>query len=260
MTRMSFRVRVAIRPQYPPERLSHVVVDLSRGPYRDGLTSSVPIVRSRYSRGANSCPRYSEDHNEAALSAQRAQAGKEAWFPFANEHPRRTRSSQVPSPKGPRPPFSVIDRLSGRADFARLRAEGIRHGRGPVRLVSRFDSTKNTRIAFAIPRYVGNAVVRNRSRRRIRAVLQELHREDPAFPARGDHLIRVTAPIDDWSHTTLRHTMSSLFSPTSDTALSDTSSSEIASSEIGSSDIGSSNIGSSNIVPAASESPTAAAN
>lgn len=107
----------------------------------------------------------------------------------------------------------MIDRLAGRADFARLRAEGVRHGRGPIRLVSRYSETDSTRIAFAIPRKVGNAVMRNRSRRRIRAVLQELHQEDPSFPARGDHLIRVTAPIDDWSHATLRLTMSELLRP-----------------------------------------------
>jgi hypothetical protein len=47
----------------------------------------------------------------------------------------------------------------------------------------------------------------------VRAVLQDLHREDATFPARGDHLIRVTAPIDDWSHATLRHTMITLLTP-----------------------------------------------
>ncbi|RZV40788.1 MAG: hypothetical protein EX269_17195 [Acidimicrobiales bacterium] len=114
----------------------------------------------------------------------------------------------------------MIERLTGRADFARLRAEGVRHGRGPIRLVSRFDTTTvpdhtgtNARFAFAIPRSVGNAVVRNRIRRRIRAVLEDLHRVDPTFPAPGDHLIRVTAPIDDWSHATLRHTMNALLTP-----------------------------------------------
>jgi len=44
-------------------------------------------------------------------------------------------------------------------------------------------------------------------------VLQDLHREDPVFPARGDHLIRVTASIDDWSHPRLCHTMTTLFTP-----------------------------------------------
>ncbi|MEQ8841550.1 MAG: ribonuclease P protein component [Acidimicrobiales bacterium] len=105
----------------------------------------------------------------------------------------------------------MIGRLAGRGAFARLRNEGTRHGRGPIRLVSRSDETASqAHIAFAIPRTVGNAVARNRIRRRIRAVLQELHRENPAVPARGEHLIRVSAPIDDWSHTTLRHTMSRL--------------------------------------------------
>jgi len=216
MTSMAFMVDRVHKPSWPRKPFSCLVVDHSRGPYRDGLTSSVPSIRNRQTRGADSCPRYSEDYNEAAVSAQRAQAGKEAWFPFAYEHPWRTRRPSLSSPQGPRPLVGVIDRLADRADFARLRAEGVRHGRGPIRLVSRLDPTAtNARFAFAVPRSVGNAVVRNRSRRRIRAVLQDLHREDPAFPTRGDHLIRVTTPIDDWSHTTLRHTMSTLLSPES---------------------------------------------
>ena len=56
-------------------------------------------------------------------------------------------------------------------DFSTV-STGVRHGRGPIRLVSRFDpTTENARIAFAIPRSVGNAVVRNRVRRRVRGLL-----------------------------------------------------------------------------------------
>jgi len=216
MTRLSFKLNDLQCASSQQNALPSLVVDYSRGPYRDTLTSSVSPRRHRQTRGADSCPRHPEDHNEAAVSAQRAQAGKEAWFPFAYEHPRRTRCSSLSSPEGPRPLVGVIDRLAGRADFVRLRAEGVRHGRGPIRLVSRLESTaENARIAFAIPRSVGNAVARNRTRRRIRAVVHDLHQEDPAFPARGDHLIRVTASIDDWSHTTLRHTMSTLLSAAS---------------------------------------------
>lgn len=214
MTPMAFGVGASPTPRPPLETLPQLVVAVPRGPYRDGLTSSVPICRNHHSRGANSCPRYPEDHNEAALSAQRAQAGEETWIPFAHEHPWRTCRHPFPSPEGSRPAVGMIERLSGRADFARVRAEGVRHGRGPIRLVSRFEPTAPvSRFAFAIPRSVGNAVVRNRTRRRIRAVLQDLHREDPRFPARGDHLIRVTAPIDDWSHATLRHAMTDLLAP-----------------------------------------------
>lgn len=221
MTRMSFREDASAPPPGARERLCRVVVAIHRGPYRDGLTSSVPVLTEPHPRGADSCPRHSEDHNEAAVSAQRAQACEEAWLPLAHEHPWRTRRPSFPSPEGSRPTVGMIERLAGRADFARLRADGVRHGRGPIRLVSRVDPTHaSARFAFAIPRSVGNAVVRNRVRRRIRAVLHELHREDPAFPVRGDHLIRVTASIDDWSHATLRHTMTSLLTPGSSTHVS----------------------------------------
>jgi ribonuclease P protein component len=47
------------------------------------------------------------------------------------------------------------------------------------------------RVAFAVSRQVGSAVVRNRVRRRLRAALQELDRlDDPRFPP-GDYLVRV---------------------------------------------------------------------
>ena len=106
----------------------------------------------------------------------------------------------------------MIDRLTGRRAFARLRAEGQRRGRGPIRLVVRPDATQNARFAFAIPRTVGSAVVRNRTKRRLRAVLADLDRPSPGISG-GDHLIRITSPIDDWSHATLRTTMATLLRP-----------------------------------------------
>ncbi len=108
----------------------------------------------------------------------------------------------------------MIERVSGRRAFARLRAEGEHRGRGPLRLVSRPDPTaSHARIAFAIPRSVGSAVERNRVRRRIRAVIGELVDENPTLLAPGDHLIRITAPLAHWSHATLRHTMTELLTP-----------------------------------------------
>ena len=189
---------------------THMVVAPRRGPYGGTLTSSVPPRRDRLFRGADSCSRCSEDENEAAVSAQSAQTGQEARVPIAHEHPRRSCRPARSAPEGPHPVVGVIGRLTGRAAFARLRAEGVRAGRGPIRLVSRADPAQNALIAFAIPRSVGSAVGRNRIKRRIRSVLRELAREDPGFPTRGDHLIRVTAPIDEWSHTMLRNTMREL--------------------------------------------------
>jgi len=60
---------------------------------------------------------------------------------------------------------------------------------------------------------VGGAVVRNRIRRRIQAILRDLDRETEDLPPPGDLLVRVTAPLDDWSHAHLRTTMIDLLYP-----------------------------------------------
>lgn len=104
----------------------------------------------------------------------------------------------------------MIERLSSRRDLERLRAEGTRSGRGPVRLLHRPDATERARIAYAIPRSVGSAVARNRSRRRVREVIRLLDRS-PAGPVPGgDYLVRVTGPIEHWTHDELRTVLSDL--------------------------------------------------
>lgn len=178
----------------------------------DELTPPVrPLCRAD-SAASTSRSAVWKDSHEAPLSAKRSQTCQEARVPVSDEYPRRSCRSAVSPSEGPRPPVGVIDRLSGRRAFARLRAEGQRRGRGPIRLVVRPDAEQNARFAFAIPRSVGSAVVRNRTKRRLRAVLTELDRPSPGL-AGGDHLIRITSPIDEWSHATLRTTMATLLRP-----------------------------------------------
>lgn len=105
----------------------------------------------------------------------------------------------------------MIERLSGRRSFDRLRADGQRRGRGPLRIVVRPDPTQSARFGYAIPRSVGSAPVRNRIKRRLRGVLIELDEGVPGL-AGGDHLIRVTGSIEHWPHETLRSTMAELLS------------------------------------------------
>lgn len=60
-----------------------------------------------------------------------------------------------------------------RADFAALRARGVRSRRRPVR-VTYLPGGTEVRVAYAIGRPVGTAVRRNRLRRRLRAIVADL--------------------------------------------------------------------------------------
>ena len=62
----------------------------------------------------------------------------------------------------------------------------------------RRDETALVRVAYAIPRAAGPAVVRNRLRRRLRAVVRELALEP------GDHLISASPAATELSFDQLR--------------------------------------------------------
>lgn len=74
----------------------------------------------------------------------------------------------------PSPRTGTLGRVHDRATFEALRRDGRRMRRGPVSVVYIPSSTPPPRVAFAIGRSVGNAVVRNRLRRRCRAVLHQI--------------------------------------------------------------------------------------
>jgi ribonuclease P protein component len=76
--------------------------------------------------------------------------------------------------------------VRGRDSFAALARQGRRVREGPLTVVHRSADTA-PRVAFAVGRKVGSAVVRNRLRRRLRALWRE------ATPPGGDYLI-VIAP------------------------------------------------------------------
>lgn len=78
------------------------------------------------------------------------------------------------SPELPRLPR--VDRISDRSTFSRLRGpSAVRTKAGPLGFCYSPDtSADGLGVGFAIPRAVGNAVVRNRIRRRLRAIFAEL--------------------------------------------------------------------------------------
>lgn len=59
------------------------------------------------------------------------------------------------------------------------------------------------RVAYAIPRTVGPAVVRNRIRRRLRAIVVDLDRRPQGVPI-GDYLVRVSPGAADLSYDELQ--------------------------------------------------------
>ena len=125
---------------------------------------------------------------EAHLPTQHTSPGQEARFPAPDEHPSGSGHPEEPPGQGSPPVVGVSAPFSGRGDFQRLRAEGRRYGSGVTWCVHRADASRvPPRVAFAIGRHVGPAVVRNRIRRRLRAILREV------ALAPGDYLFGVSA-------------------------------------------------------------------
>ena len=102
----------------------------------------------------------------------------------------------------------MIGRLSRRDDFQALRRDGWAVRRGFLRVVYRpaSGSQASVRVAFAIGREVGTAVVRNRTRRRLRSVITELALLGGGLPA-GDYLIRVDLAGANADSSELRKTL-----------------------------------------------------
>lgn len=96
--------------------------------------------------------------------------------------------------------MATIWRLNEPAAFGRLQAARHRTRSGPLWVAwsAPVDASAPPRVAYAIGRRVGGAVVRNRLRRRLRAVVAEV------APAPGDYLIGVTAAAADLPSSQLR--------------------------------------------------------
>jgi len=90
----------------------------------------------------------------------------------------------------------MIWRVRDRGTFEALRRRGRRTRRGPVTVTyvpvetGGEGAPGGVRVAFAISRRVGNAVVRNRLRRRLRTVMARLDRSEPGLAA-GAYLLSV---------------------------------------------------------------------
>jgi ribonuclease P protein component len=92
----------------------------------------------------------------------------------------------------------LIGRVRHRSTFTDLRRRGTRARSGPLTVTYAEDRPPTepalARVAFAVPRRVGKAVVRNRVRRRLRAILADAGTD--RLPP-GAYLVAVRPGADD---------------------------------------------------------------
>lgn len=144
---------------------------------------------------------------EAHVPAEQPKAQEAPRLPVPHAKPRRSGGAQGPTPARPHAPVGLIWRVRDRGTFAVL-ARAERHARGPVTI--RFvpgESDVPPRVAYAVSG-TGNAVVRNRLRRRLRAAVA---RAEAELAAGGAYLVSarreaLTMPFDS-----LVETLAALF-------------------------------------------------
>ena len=118
--------------------------------------------------------------DKAHLSAQETPSVPSAWLSQAHAYVGRTKSASTTSSKGPSPSHRLVKpkprdrRVRRRADFDRVFQLGRHNGGKLLSVRSVSNQQLLTRFAFAIPKRVGGAVVRNRVRRRLREILRSL--------------------------------------------------------------------------------------
>ena len=146
-------------------------------PTRLNSICRLPDLQPRFSRfrpddRASRLLRLERNSHETYVPAQHPPPSQETWLSDAHGDPGRPSGSQGP-PSG-RPPQAdgLILAVSTRARFASFdRAIHARSGVLNVRFVP-VPQTAGLEVAFAIGKKTGNAVVRNRIRRRIREALR----------------------------------------------------------------------------------------
>lgn len=110
---------------------------------------------------------------EAYFSTEQSEACPQARFSCPDRIPRWTGRPSFSPGQGPASSECVISSIARRRTFTELRRVGRRARAGSVRLSFLPLDVETPQVAFAIGRSFGNAVERNRGRRRLKAAFVE---------------------------------------------------------------------------------------
>lgn len=140
---------------------------------------------------------------EATVSAQPAQAGQEPRIPPPDVDACWPLDRERAPAAGPASPDGLIWRVRDRSTFKALRASRHRSRQGPI-TVTWVPGTAGAppRVAYAVGRRIGGAVVRNRLRRRLRAAARD------AGLAPGAYLVSAAPPAAHMTFGELRDSVS----------------------------------------------------
>lgn len=119
---------------------------------------------------------WGHSREQAHFPAEQPASQPHPWLPSADAHPRRPQHHLGPPTSGPRPSGrlsrpSVLparSRLRHPTDFRDTLRQGVRCGRTSLVVHARRTASGTSRAGFIVSKAVGNAVHRNRVKRRLR--------------------------------------------------------------------------------------------
>jgi ribonuclease P protein component len=160
---------------------------------------------ARPPRGPTSAWAFEEAMRETDIPAEQPETEEEARLSAPDAEPSGTRGDPTPAQQGPLQPFSLIWRVRGQSSFQALaRGPRRRAGNLEVRTAVLGPVTDPPRVAFSVGRSVGDAVTRNRVRRRLRAALRDNAAELESGAA---YLVRATPAARHDSYAELSSTL-----------------------------------------------------
>lgn len=167
------RVAIALRGTRPGARCGSAGCPRRLSRFAFGAAAPPPFRWTARRRRVHpgSGPGFQEAMGEAHVPAEQSEAQEEARVPAPDEEPRRSGRAEGAPPARPQAPLRLIWRVRDRGTFEALGQAPARVA-GPVRVRSVPAPPGPPRVAYAIGRAAGNAVERNRLRRRLRAVVR----------------------------------------------------------------------------------------